>query len=138
MTAEELNAKYTSLTGLTYTISDLIEKAETEEEKKKVYDTLSWNIKAGLVTDCPDVKELIEEILPEIESQLGIESSTIEPVEDDVDAGQPKQEDEQLTPQQPDPEETKENEQGVDGDTTSLEGTALTTEPEATTLTPEL
>ena len=41
----QLDRDFQALTGLRYNVSQLVEGASTAEEKQKVYDYISWNIK---------------------------------------------------------------------------------------------
>lgn len=72
----ELDKKYQQLTGLNYSISDLISNV-SDEDKEKLYNKLEWDIPAGLIRDIPERKALFDSVIAEIQSSLGIESSEI-------------------------------------------------------------
>lgn len=77
----DLSKNFSKLTGLRYDIDALIEKAETEDEKKKLYDKLTWAIKNGLIRGVDGIKELVAEVLPGLSEALDQptgEDSTIE------------------------------------------------------------
>lgn len=82
MTIQELNEKYSKFTGIRSNIGTLIEEASTTEEKQKLYDHLMWHLRNGLIRNRPWDKGLLDEIIPEIQEKLNIESSVVEDVEE--------------------------------------------------------
>lgn len=78
MTNDELNQKYSDLTGLRYDISPLIEAAETDEEKHALYYHLVWNIKQGVYTQNEEIKALYDEVYDELKGELGIDDEELE------------------------------------------------------------
>lgn len=81
MTTEQLNQKYSALTGIRANISELISNATTDEEKKKVYDHLMWHIKNGEIRKVDGIKELVTEVIPALAEALS-QNSTAEVVEE--------------------------------------------------------
>ena len=82
MTSQQLDEKYSQLTGIRTAVSELIEAASTAEEKKKTYDHLMWHIKNGLIRGVDGIKELVNEVLPALAAALE-QPSTAEPSEED-------------------------------------------------------
>ena len=78
MTNDELNQKYSDLTGLRYDISPLIEAAETDEAKHALYYHLVWNIKQGAYTQNEEIKALYDEVYDELKGELGIDDEELE------------------------------------------------------------
>ena len=70
MTSTELNEKYSQFTGIRKNVSELIENASTDEEKKHLYDHLAWHLKRGLILGRPQDKALFDAILPDLKSKL--------------------------------------------------------------------
>ena len=64
----QLDKDFQALTGLRYTISQIVESASTPEEKQKAYDFISWNIKQGRIMEKATNKALAEAIMNEIKS----------------------------------------------------------------------
>ena len=74
----QLDKDFQALTGLRYDISQLVEGASTAEEKQKVYNFISWNIKKGRIMEKANNKALETAILDSIKSLN--QNSTIDDV----------------------------------------------------------
>jgi len=74
----QLDLNFQVLTGLNYTVSDMIKDASTDEEKQKAYNFITWNIKQGRILEVPDNAILVKSIMDEIKD-LDIKS-TIEDI----------------------------------------------------------
>ena len=84
MTNEQLDAKYSQLTGLRFKVSDIIANAgESSQKLEAAYNYLMWNIKNGQIRQVDGIKELVEEIVPALQSVCGQQSSA-EPSEQEV------------------------------------------------------
>ena len=81
MERTQLDLDFQALTGLNYTVSDLIANAQTDDEQQKVYDFIYWNIKQGRILEVPANAALVESIMGTIESLN--KKSTIEDVTED-------------------------------------------------------
>jgi len=77
----QLDKDFQALTGLRYNVSQIVEGASTDDEKQKVYDFISWNIKKGRIMEKPSNKALEKAILDEIKSLD--KKSTIDDVEEE-------------------------------------------------------
>ena len=78
----QLDLNFQALTGLNYTVSDMIKDASTAEEKQKVYDLITWNIKQGRILEVPDNAELVELIMNEIKD-LDTKSTIVDIIVED-------------------------------------------------------
>ena len=76
----QLDRDFQALTGLRYNVSQLVEGASTAEEKQKVYDYISWNIKKGRIMEKANNKALETAILNSIKNLN--QNSTIDDVEE--------------------------------------------------------
>jgi len=74
----KLDKDFQALTGLRYDISKLVESASTPEEKQKVYNYISWNIKKGRIMEKENNKALEKAIMDTIKSLN--QNSTIDDV----------------------------------------------------------
>ena len=74
----KLDNDFQALTGLRYNISELVESASTPEEKQKVYNYISWNIKKGRIMEKETNKALEKAIMDTIKSLN--QNSTIDDV----------------------------------------------------------
>ena len=75
----QLNKKYWKLTGLTYSIEDLIKDCanKSEEDKFNLANALAWNMKAGVIITDGEANTLYTEIISELASQLGVDESKL-------------------------------------------------------------
>ena len=76
----QLDRDFQALTGLRYNVSQLVEGASTAEEKQKVYDYISWNIKKGRIMEKANNKALETAILDSIKNLN--QNSTVDDVEE--------------------------------------------------------
>ena len=76
----QLDIDFQALTGLRYTVSDMVEGASTPEEKQKVYDFITWNIKQGRILEVPANAALVTSIMNAIKNLD--QKSTIDEVEE--------------------------------------------------------
>ena len=85
----QLNKKYWQLTGLTYSIEDLIAdcKDKSEDEKFNLANALAWNVKAGVVITNGKTNELYKEVISEIASALGVDESKLSRLVEEGDDG---------------------------------------------------
>jgi len=92
MTSEQLDAKYSKLTGLRLKVSDLVTEAGDDADKKKhTYEHLMWHIKNGEIRKVDGIKELVEEVIPELATVLGqTQQSTAQPSTETTPETQPQ------------------------------------------------
>ena len=76
----QLDQNWQALTGLNYTISDIIENADASE-KSKLYEKLMWDIKAGVIMTTEENQALYEAIDTELRASLL--TGEIEEIEED-------------------------------------------------------
>ena len=82
MTSEQLDAKYSQLTGLRFKISNLVADAGEDAEKlQAAYNHVMWHIKNGLIRKVDGIKELVEEVIPALQEAFG-QPSTAEIIEE--------------------------------------------------------
>ena len=95
----QLNKKYWQLTGLTYSIEDLISEYsdKSEEEKEKLANGLAWNIKAGVIITGGKTNELYKEVIGEIASSLGVDESKLSRLKEEVDDGSNEEDEDDST-----------------------------------------
>ena len=95
----QLNKKYWQLTGLTYSIENLIEecKSKSEEDKINLATALAWNIKAGVIITDGEVNELYKEVISELASQLGVDESKLSRLVEENNDGSNDEEDDDST-----------------------------------------
>lgn len=82
----DFDRKFQSITGINYSVTDLIEKATDDKAKAELYYKLSWKVARGTYLANPesDLFKLFAEVIEGLQSKLNI-SGKAEDVDNDSD-----------------------------------------------------